>query len=54
MEITSELSYLAAMETKHTRSHKTGAYKYNIAHYDKQNWIHKAAIMFGVDTKTNQ
>ena len=51
-KIISELSLLVAMESKHSKSHKTIAQKIIIANYLKLNSISKAAEKFGVERKS--
>ena len=51
-KITSELSLLVEMESKHSRSHKTVAQKIIIANYSIQNSINKGAEKFGVKRKS--
>ena len=51
-KITSELSLLVEIESKHSRSHKTVAQKFNFANYFIQNSINKGAEKFGVERKS--
>ena len=49
---TSELSLLVAIESKHSRSHKTVSQKIIITNYSIQNSINKAVERFGMERKS--
>ena len=52
IKITSELSLLEEMESKHLRFHNTVAQQIIIANYSIQNSINKGAENFGVERKS--
>ena len=52
MQSTSELTLLVAIESRHLRSHITGAQKTIIANYFMQNSINKVVEQFGVEQKS--